>query len=296
MISVSQSIWNERCVLCEVKDRVLQLYNTINFKNDLYPYQWCQLIAVTLEFKPNLIIELGRGGGNSTCAFLLAGSKISPLPRITSVCLSTIWRKHTFPKIRHIISQQEVALLDIHEANILTFEFEKIISDARRILVFWDAHGFDVAACVLGKIMPLLQSKQHIVIMHDLSDNRYLPSDKREYRGNSLWKGNNNEGQRVWLGNIDSAVEQAVAIVDFTSRNKIELHSATHELHEMLGHDEEKKRVLTELIGSDLFSLQAHWFWFSLNEAKLSLTFPTYVVPKNNNIFKSFLYRFFPKK
>jgi hypothetical protein len=85
-------------------------------------------------------------------------------------------------------------------------------------MLFWDAHGFDVAECILGGIMPLIKDKKHVVMMHDISDTRYASLEQMDYKGNRLWRGNNWQGPRLMIGTIDSCVEQSIAILDFTTR------------------------------------------------------------------------------
>ena len=243
----AQALWNYRNIVGELKERIIKLYNIIDFKNDLFPYQWAQLISVVLEFQPDLIIELGRGGGNSTCAFILGANKLAFPARVVSICLSTCWRQKTLPRIKDLISSEELELLNAYETNILIFNFLPILQKAKKILLFWDAHGFDIAECILGEIMPQLQNKLHIVVCHDMSDVRYLPAIKREYGNYGVWRGNNDEGRRVWLWDVDSAVEQCISIIDFVSRNKIELHSATHELHQFFDNDKDKRLSLIHI-------------------------------------------------
>ena len=64
-----RAYWNQRQVLLEARPRIEALVETIGENTDLTPFQWAQLLAYTLEFKPDLILELGRGAGNSTCVF-----------------------------------------------------------------------------------------------------------------------------------------------------------------------------------------------------------------------------------
>ena len=157
-------------------------------------------------------------------------------------------------------------------------DYSEIISDNKKVLLFWDAHGYDVAECILGGILPQLVNCEHIVIMHDISDSRYLAREERSYKGNRLWRGNNWEGSRLMLGTIDSCVEQAVAIVDFCTRNDLTLHSADHNLHTDLGQDEEKIEEMNKCLGKPFFddSCQAHWRWFTLNEKAGPYFFPRF--------------------
>ena len=50
-----------------------------------------------------------------------------------------------------------------------------------------------------------------------------------------LWRGNDWSGPRIRLGHLDSCVEQAVAMVDFTSRNGVTLHTAAEDIHGAIG-------------------------------------------------------------
>jgi hypothetical protein len=176
-----------------------------------------------------------------------------------------------------------------------------LLERAQRPLVLWDAHGFEIAEWVLGKLLPALVSKPHLVLMHDMSDTRFeVPS--AEYGETEIWKGTNagdlsvgpasekisrngetgvwqrtNAGDpALWLGHLFSKVSQAISIVDFASRNRLPLHSGAESLHAEIASDPARMASLRELLGDDLFSLQAHWYWFTLNEAPGALYFPPY--------------------
>ncbi|HCM42318.1 MAG TPA: hypothetical protein DIS66_03260, partial [Candidatus Omnitrophica bacterium] len=248
-------------------------HSAVGRPTDLTLFQWSQIIAATLEFKPDLIIELGRGKGNSTCAFAEALQMLKIPASIESLCFSDDWDRETLNKIQPLISAEWLKPIHIIRGDILTQDFNAMTRDKKRILLFWDAHGFEVAECVLGNILPLIASQNHLVIMHDLSDARYSHESKSFYGSNSLWKGNNWEGPRLCLGNIYSAVEQSISAIDFTSRNKITLRSADEDIRTEIGAFVEKTEEMKALL-DDLFSLSAHWFHFSLNERSGTFTFP----------------------
>lgn len=258
--------YNQRHALAGAREEIVKLSNVVGDTLSLTTVQWAQLVASVLEFKPDLIIELGRNNGNSTCAFTQAANLLRREGhecRVVSICLTDTWQESTLARVRPVVPEGWFAPLQALTADILTLDYDAILADARRCLLFWDAHGFEVAECVLGNILPKLEKREHIVVMHDLSDARYHGSEG--YNGHPLWKSQRWDGPRLRLGHIDSAVEQAVAIVDFSSRNDIPLHSADHSLHTELGPDADKVREMEALLGSDLFSLAAHWFWFTLN-------------------------------
>ena len=272
----AQAYWRQRQRLRDLRGRVLELYEAVSWPGDLFPYQWAQLMAMTLDFEPDLVLELGRGKGNSTCAFTESAAHL-PNTRVVSICISVDWDQETLPRLRDVVDDGWLARLEIVRGDIRDIDYEAVIDASERILVFWDAHGFDVAECVLGGILPLLAEREHLVLMHDLSDARYSGPEARDYAGMPLWRRNDWSGSRLLLGNIDSKVEQAVAIVDFTSRNGLELHSADHSFDTEL--EDKEKEELASALGEDFFQPRGHWFWFRLDEAQLPLTFPAFVPP-----------------
>ena len=274
-VTPSQAYWNQRKELAEFRPRAEQLQQAMD-AGDLSTFQWAQLFAMALEFKPDLILELGRLTGNSTCVFTEAANRLGSCS-VISLDLEDYWEKKTLPKIGKIVPPDWFKPLQALRTNILTFDFETVLKNASRVLVFWDAHGFEIAECVLGRILPAIQHKPHLVMMHDMSDARYCdPQSTIPYGENRLWTGLTAGGERVRLGHISSAVPQSIAIVDFTSRNEVTLNSADHDLHTEFGSDSSKKAELEKLLGDKFFSLEAHWFWFSLNGMTQPCTFPRY--------------------
>jgi hypothetical protein len=192
---------------------------------------------------------------------------------VASVCRDPEWEEVTLPKLRAagLADADWLSRLTAHRADITRFDFAPALAGARRVLVFWDAHGWEVAATVLGGLMPRLAGREHLVALHDLSDQRYGPEANLDYAGRGLWAGRDMDGARLLLGHVDTAVPQAVCALDFCTRNRIGLESAEHELRTRL--DAAQAAELARLLGP-LFSLQAHWFHFSLNHAPGAPTFP----------------------
>lgn len=273
VFSPAQAYWNQRLALVQMHDRLLALSGAVDHPGDLFAYQWAQLMAVVMDYEPELILELGRGKGNSTCAFTEAANQNAGRTRVLSLCLSDNWERETVPRLRKVVPDAWFAPLQTLRTNILDFDYRKALSGAGPVIIFWDAHGFEVAECVLGAILPLVADRQHLVIMHDLSDTRYSSDEQLAYGEHGLWKGNNWSGPRIKLGIIDSAVEQSIAAFDFTTRNHLTLDSADHSFHS--GLDAAQQAEMERVMG-ELFSTQAHWFYFSLNERPGPYTFPRF--------------------
>jgi hypothetical protein len=277
-VSVARAYWNQRSVIVDFLPRAAQLEQAVDFADNLTAFQWMQLFAMAMEFQPDLILDLGRDRGNSACVFTEAANRLKSCS-VISLDTNDAWEQETLPKLQEFLPPTWFRPLEALRADILTFDYRKAFENKERVLVFWDAHGFTVAECVLGAILPLLENKRHLVMMHDLSDARYSSEDCTAPYGNQrLWKGENAEETRVLLGHISSAVAQSVAIVDFTSRNKLTLRSADHDLH--AGLDAGQRAELQRLIGDRFFSMQGHWFWFSLNEKEGPFYFPRFEPPQ----------------
>lgn len=274
--------WNQRQALHDLHDRLVALEEAVNSPTNLSPNQWAQLLAFALEFKPTLILELGRGLGNSTCVFTEAANRLpSGSCRVLSLCFTDDWHVRTVPRLRKIVPPEWFTPLEAATADILTWNYRALVQPDDRVLVFWDAHGFEIAECVLGGILPLLADRPHVVAMHDLSDARHLPPELDRYEGRRIWMGTRSmgTGARVRLGHIDSEVPQAVSVLDFCSRNRLTLESADHCFHEEIGSQPSRLEELRGLLGERHFSLTGHWFWFSLNETPGPYTFPTFALP-----------------
>jgi hypothetical protein len=59
--SAAQAFWNQRVVLAELRSRLLTFSSVVNDPASLSLAQYAQLTAAALEFRPDLILELGRG-------------------------------------------------------------------------------------------------------------------------------------------------------------------------------------------------------------------------------------------
>jgi hypothetical protein len=276
---LAQAYWNQRHALAELKDRLLLFSRAANDPVSLSLHQFAQLTAATLEFRPDMILELGRGAGNSTSLFTEAANRLALGPgRVVSFDIYDNWEKYTVPKLAPHVPDNWFTPLSALTQNLLTFDFQSALADASRVLVFWDAHGFDVAECVLGAILPELVDRLHLVMMHDMCDLRYGAPGNLEYGNHGIWKRTDFDGPRLKLGFIDSAVEQAISIFDFATRNRLPLHSADHELHSAFAADHERLSELQRLTG-ELHSLSGHWLYFSLNEVPGPFTFPKFSRP-----------------
>lgn len=197
---------------------------------DLLWSDWLSLFATTSACRPDLVLEFGRGYGTSTAAFRFAGA------RVISICRSNIW-PHTVEALREIEPIDWTNDVEAIVGEIAGRDYSALVGEAKRVLIFWDAHGYDVAEVILSQVLPACAGREVMVICHDMRDSRYFRGDAASYGDARIWRGQENPAA-PWLriGNVHSTFDQLVSIVDFTSRNAIELCSPTHEVisNEML--------------------------------------------------------------
>ena len=267
--SAARACWHQRQVIAELKPRIDEFSRLVGDTGSLWVSQYAQLTAAALEFRPDLIVELGRGFGNSTCAFTEAANRLGTA-RVLSLDQYPNWRE-TARRLQVLVEPSWFKPLRAVETQICTFDFKRALAGAQRVLLFWDAHGFDVAEVVLGRIMPELATREHLVIMHDILDLRYQDVVPLSYGENELWTGGNCTSRYLQLGHLVSGVEQAISILDFSTRNRLPLHTCDHSLFTELGASQAAD--LASLWG-DMFSRNGHWLYFSLREAAGPLTFP----------------------
>jgi hypothetical protein len=190
---------------------------------DLLLSDFPSLAAMALQFRPDVTLELGRGWGASTSLF-----RSLDIP-IVSICRSNEWPSIVAPALEARSPVGWTRGVNAVVGEIADQPYERLIGDAQRVLLFWDAHGYDIASVVLGTILPLLHGREVLVVCHDMRDSRYFPSDQ-PYTG-ELWRGQSGPYSNfVRLGNVHSSFEQLVSIIDFTSRNDIRFCSPSHEL------------------------------------------------------------------
>ena len=276
--SVAQAIWDNRERLREVLPELravrTALEDATGGPRDFVQQQWLQLISVVFAFKPDLIIELGRGYGNSTCSLAIAAKMLRPQPcRILSLCLASSFRDVSRPYLdAHHGDAALFAPLEALNCDISTYDFAADVAAAKRVFVFWDAHGYDLAMGILSRLFPLLQDKPHLSIVHDMADLSYMDQELRRYGTDNGWLRHRSAPPKYILGDVGAQFEEGIALVDFLGRNRVPFRSA--ESSYFTGLTDSQADELTELFGTD-FSRFGFWYSFSLNErGEAPLTFP----------------------
>ena len=261
--SPAQSILQSTAFLQELQGKFTAYFNLTPDKVSLSYYQYYQLAAAAYSYKPDLVIELGRAYGNSTFVFTETMSKTGG--KVISLCNKNDWQETIMPKIANLIDKQWLAHLDARTVNnMVQVDLTNEIKKAGRTMIFWDAHGFQTAEYVLGHLLPLMKDKDCLILMHDVTDVRFNERNN-DYGNQRIWRPEtaNQGASKVQIGNYESSSDQLISVLDFCTRNKLELNSADESFHEELTKDDVAK--IQEGLG-DGFSLHGHWVFLQLEK------------------------------
>lgn len=274
------ALWNQRLKLQKSKLRLKQLANAVGHISDSSLAQYAQMFAITLEFKPDLIVEFGRGTGNSTAVFTEAANQLGTCS-VISICNSNDWQNKTSHRVAKVVPKGWFDKLDVQIANILDTQFKDLIKGKKKVLFLWDAHGWDIAEYILGEVLPLLRPLEHLVLVHDIS--YFNPkSINSAYGDNGVWKGYAGDDVKnppyLVLNSMTSPFEELVAIYDFASRNSLKIHSVQEEINDLFRKNETKAREFKQLLGIEFSDSSSSFHWFSLNSIsrEKKIFFPNY--------------------
>jgi hypothetical protein len=276
--SPAAALWNNRERLCQALPEIRMVRETlergVGGRRDFIRQQWLQLASVVLDFKPDLILELGRGYGNSLCAMALGLKMLRPRPaRLVSICMASEFTEVSRPYLEnHLPDCSLLAPVELLTKNILDHDFHAELQSAQRVLVFWDAHGYDLAIDLLARLFPQLAGKAHLAVVHDMADLAHVDPACRRYDSVPLWHAMGSAPPKFILGDVGSQYEEGIALVDFLGRNGIPFRSAEASYFPELTPGQVAE--LERNFGED-FSRLGFWYHFSLSDADdRPITFP----------------------
>ena len=153
---------------------------------DLPLENWLELHDLTVGFRPDLVLELGRGYGNSTCVFTQAAQVVGC--RVVSIGFDSehAWETRTAPRLERVVEADWFAPLTVVQDDLTTLDFLALVEGSGRTLVFWDAHGADVADSVLGRLVPALPAENKIVV-DDIWTTPERYGLRAEFQAGPLW-------------------------------------------------------------------------------------------------------------
>jgi hypothetical protein len=288
----SQAIDRQKASVAADLDLMANLFRRVNCPSSFSFRQWCHFSALILEFRPDVVLEIGRSLGGSTTAMTQAVQHLEHT-KVKSWCITDDWTKETVPKLRDLVPPGWFDRLEAYRADVHDVDFTDHVRDASRVFFFWDSFHHRVNERVFTHLLPLLAEKAHIVAVHDVSDNRYASGGLKSYEGKGYYRNEDefyafpNQTARLNIGWVNTVTNGALPILDFCYRNNIELHSVDHELFEDIVRDETKlnqiRACLNERVGlpEAAFHPPHDFAYFSLNEARGPYQFPARVAERD---------------
>jgi hypothetical protein len=175
---------------------------------DLPLENWSELYDLTVAYRPDLVLELGRGWGNSTCVFTEAAQVVGC--RVFSIGFDSehAWETRTAPRLEQVVDGNWFAPLTVLQDDITTFDFEPLLAGSTRALVFWDAHGTDVAEALFSGLLPALPAENKVVV-------------------DDIWRVPNQYGLQAehQAGPFWSLFEEVLPLWDYLTERQIEFDS-----------------------------------------------------------------------
>jgi hypothetical protein len=185
---------------------------------------WLLLFASATDRRPDLIVELGRSHGNSTCALTEAATVLGPC-RVRSYGYDHehAYERITVPTIGGLVSRDWLDHQEIIHKDITEESAAAMLGNAERVLLFWDAHGEQLAQHVLSRIFPALAEREHLIMVHDVYDTRYTAVSPEYITERGFLT--------RWQADLMSPHGEWVPIFDFVSRNRIRLDTPARSAH-----------------------------------------------------------------
>jgi len=214
VIDCGTALWRHRQELEHEAARMCELSELIGASSDLNAGQWGQLYAMAAAFAPDLIVDLGRGYGNSTCLFTEVAHRLGNT-RVVSIGFRDdhAWAERTEPKLRNALPTRWFEPLTIIEQDVRRVDFSLVYGSATRILLFWDMLGYGVTRYILDHALPPLAARDHLILVKDVTDARYH------------WVENAHRA-----ANLLSQSSEVRALGAFLERNEIRFATAEHAL------------------------------------------------------------------
>ncbi len=143
------------------------LYGRIDASQDFTFDDW-EILFHTLEnYRPDYVLEVGRGAGNSTCVLLDYCMRYSGVD-FCSVDLYDNWGMHT----SKVLPQEFMAKIKnrtmLHQ-NFMDFEIDKIIGASwERLFLFWDVNDTEATTRLTTQFLPHLIDRNALGVVHDV--------------------------------------------------------------------------------------------------------------------------------
>jgi len=153
MTALSAIIRRQLGELERAAPQIRAVLNAVGDPANLTVGQALLLYAATLDLAPDLILDLGTGKGNSASIFALAASRLAHIrSEILTFDMLPSWNETLTTRLKDFRFLGDYVRPVV--GDLTRFAFGERLKHANSVVIFWDAHGFDVAEAVLTRVLP----------------------------------------------------------------------------------------------------------------------------------------------
>lgn len=223
------ALLDQAAAMAALRPHMAKAFEELDVRGAFSVSQGLALAATVRHFRPDVILDLGTGRGGSAVALALA----DPSVPVYTFDNEPQWDQRVAYLLNDLPANVHPIVTDIVE-----YDYAALLGPAQRVMVFWDAHGFEIAARLFSHMLPFFADKPHVIFCHDIDDIRYCGTDEESgsYNGKGMWRGYDHyidhidTTDKVRVGWMWTGMDQAVALADFTSRNRVTVDSVDHEI------------------------------------------------------------------
>jgi len=229
---LGHALWAHRAQLARMRPRFEALRRAVDAPSDFPFPKWFALYALCLDVQPDLILELGRGYGNSTCVLVEAAHATGARVVSISIDPTGIWPERSAPRIRDVTGAAWFEPLDVREGDAGDVDLRDLFASAERPFLFWDAHSEELARHVLA-------SRPGPMAVDDVGDVLSGEPDLSWYADQGL--------ELYRIGDLYSAFEELPVIIDWLAQSERPWESAERSVARLLDREPAAHAVLAEL-------------------------------------------------
>jgi hypothetical protein len=149
------------------REYLWDLCRRLEAQNDFTFDDWEILFHVLENYRPDFILEVGRGAGNTTCVMLEHCIRY-PEVCFISVDLYDHWNQLITDRLPQDFLDQ-IRGYELLQQNFLDFDIQRIKKGTwEKLLLFWDINDIEATSYLATDVLPDLTNRNTLVAVHDV--------------------------------------------------------------------------------------------------------------------------------
>lgn len=153
--------------------------------NLLFP-EWLTMYQQVIELRPDLLLEVGRGYGNSTTLLTEVANELE-IPAVSVGLDGTFaWQNRTVPRLERVRPPTWFERLVVIDGLMEETDVDRWLSMSARTFLFWDAHGRELAEHMVARVLPRLPTGSRVLV-HDIERGTTPRWSESRFRYGDYW-------------------------------------------------------------------------------------------------------------